>query len=85
MVTIEFRLRKCGDSGARSWAVQVDPRKNDMTNQPKDSSADVNALINSMVKKLEANRELLNKSLSYGRLIWRRKNGKTEIELELKI
>ena len=45
----------------------------------------VDQLIETVVKKLQANRHVLQKSPDYGRLIWRRKKGELEIDLELKI
>ena len=47
--------------------------------------AAVDKLIEALLKKLQSNREVLQKSPDYGRLIWRRKNGEIEIDLELKI
>ena len=47
---------------------------------------EVDELISALVKKLQSNRELLQRSISHGRLVWRvdRKKDKTEIDLELK-
>ena len=50
------------------------------------SSRQVDELIDTICRKLQANREILKRSLSYGRLVWRnRKNGEVEIDLELKL
>jgi hypothetical protein len=50
------------------------------------SSRDVDALIDAICRKLQANREHLKKSLHYGRLVWRiKKNEEVEIDLELKL
>ena len=54
-------------------------------NVSKDREADVDHLIQDIVEKLEANRPVLVKSLRFGRLIWRHKNGKTEVDLEPKL
>ena len=44
-------------------------------------------LINSIVQKLQANREILSRSVNYGRLVWRRnkKDDQMEVDLELKL
>ncbi len=48
--------------------------------------ADINQLIAAVTAKLEANREIIGRSTSYGRLGWRKgKNGSFEIDLELKL
>ena len=50
------------------------------------NNREVDELINTIGKKLQANREILKKSLAYGRLVWRNKrNGEVEIDLELKL
>ncbi len=47
----------------------------------------VDHLINSVVQKLQANREVLSRSVDYGRLVWRRnkKDDQIEVDLELKL
>ena len=47
----------------------------------------VDHLINSVVQKLQANREVLSRSVNYGRLVWRRnkKDDQIEVDLELKL
>jgi len=47
----------------------------------------VEELITSIGKKLNGNREILKKSLNFGRVTWRRdrKNGAIEIDLEPKL
>ena len=47
----------------------------------------VDHLINSVVQKLQANREILSRSVNYGRLVWRRnkKDDQIEVDLELKL
>ncbi len=47
----------------------------------------VDHLINSVVQKLQANRETLSRSVNYGRLVWRRnkKDDQIEVDLELKL
>ena len=47
----------------------------------------VDHLINAIVQKLEANREILLRSVNYGRLGWRRNknNGQIEVDLEPKL
>ena len=43
-------------------------------------------LITAIVSKLEAKRDVLRQSLGYGHLTWRRaKNGKIEIDLDVKL
>ena len=50
------------------------------------NNKEVDALIDTICRKLQANREILKRSLSYGRLVWRHKrNGEVEIDLELKL
>ena len=56
-----------------------------MNDQQRNYDSPVDQLIATVVKKLQANRDVLQKSPNYGRLIWRRKKGELEIELELKI
>ena len=46
----------------------------------------VDELIDIILKKLRANREILERSLHFGRLSWRtRKDGEIEVELEPKL
>ena len=47
----------------------------------------VDHLIDAIVKKLEANRTVLEKSIHYGRISWRlgRKTGKIEVDFEPKL
>ena len=48
-------------------------------------SRDVDDLLALIGKKLQANRGILKKSISYGRLVWRSKrNGEIEVDLELR-
>jgi hypothetical protein len=44
-------------------------------------------LIDVVIKKLEAHQHLLEKSLQYGRLVWRynRRSRRFEVDLELKL
>ena len=53
----------------------------------KDQDKDVEELITAIGKKLVGNREILKKSLNFGRLTWRRdrKNRVIEIDLEPKL
>ena len=47
----------------------------------------VDHLINTIIHKLQANREILSRSVNYGRLVWRRnkKDGQIEVDLEPKL
>ncbi len=47
----------------------------------------VDQLIDSILRKLQANRGILMRSVNYGRLVWRRdkKDGQIEVDLEPKI
>ena len=47
----------------------------------------VDQLIDSIMRKLQANRGILLRSVNYGRLVWRRnkKDGQIEVDLELKL
>ena len=47
----------------------------------------VEHLINTIVQKLQANREILLRSVNYGRLVWRRNksDGQIEVDLEPKL
>lgn len=58
-----------------------------MTNRNSGNIFSVDLLINELVKKLTAHRAVIEKSHSYGRVIWRfnPKNGMVDIELELKL
>lgn len=57
-----------------------------MQDRQSHNDGEVDALIETICRKLQANREILKRSLSYGRLVWRnRKNGEVEIDLELKL
>jgi hypothetical protein len=51
------------------------------------SAATVDHLIEIIVKKIEANRAVLVRSVQHGRLSWRfnKKNGEIEVDLELKL
>jgi hypothetical protein len=50
------------------------------------SEISVDRLIDAIMQKLKANREIVTKSLRHGRLVWRRpKDGEFEIDLELKL
>ncbi len=57
-----------------------------MKNHQSQSGSSVDEVIDAIHKKLVANREVLIRSLAFGRLLWRKKkNGQVEIELELKL
>ena len=47
----------------------------------------VDHLINAIAHKLQANREILLRSVNYGRLVWRRNknNGQIDVDLEPKL
>ena len=57
-----------------------------MDDQDHDRRA-VDNLIDAVIRKLRSNPEMLQKSLNYGRLVWRcdRGRGKIDIKLELNI
>ena len=57
-----------------------------MKNRAHSDAITVDELIVFITQKLLSNRSVLQQSLGYGRLSWRRrKNGQTEIELEPKL
>jgi hypothetical protein len=58
-----------------------------MKEQMSQSAATVDHLIESILKKLQANRSVLVRSVQHGRLSWRlnKKNGEIEVDLELKL
>jgi hypothetical protein len=57
-----------------------------MTDREHSDNREVDALIDTICRKLQANREILKRSLSYGRLVWRdKRNGEVEIDLVLKL
>ena len=47
--------------------------------------AEVERLLESIEEKLRANKDILVRSLRYGRIVWRSKNGVIEVDLEPKI
>ncbi len=53
-----------------------------MTAAIEDGQVDVQRLIESIQRKLEANRAVLLRSKGYGRLIWRQKKEGFEIKLQ---
>ena len=57
---------------------------NDRISQP---TVTVDQLIDAIVKKLEANRAVLGRSIHYGRISWRldRKAGEIEVDFEPKL
>lgn len=58
-----------------------------MKDQSPGNPIGVDYLIESIKRKLEANRSILERSTSFGRLGWRlnKKNGEIEVDLELKL
>ena len=58
-----------------------------MTDQKSGNTCAFDLLVDELVKKLHAHRTAIEKSQSYGRIIWRfnPKNGIFEIQLELKL
>jgi hypothetical protein len=58
-----------------------------MKDQTSQSTTAVDHLIKVIVKKLEANRAVLERSIHHGRLSWRssKKNGEIDVDLELKL
>ena len=58
-----------------------------MRDQPSGGPVNVDSLIEAIKRKLEANRSILERSISFGRLGWRlnKKNGEIEVDLELKL
>ena len=51
-----------------------------------ETGGNVDALIELITRKLRENRPILEKSLRFGRLTWRKKEtGVTEVDLELKL
>lgn len=45
----------------------------------------VDELIRLLTRKLQDNRSMLERSLRFGRLTWRKKNGKTEVDLDTRV
>ena len=58
-----------------------------MKDQSTGNPIGVDHLIDAITKKLQANRQVLGQSLSFGRLGWRfnRKKDEIEVDLELKL
>ena len=58
-----------------------------MKDQAPGNSISVDYLIETIKRKLEANRSTLERSMSFGRLSWRlnKKNGEIEVDLEPKL
>ena len=57
-----------------------------MNPQLPEDDTEVDRLINQLVAKLTANRAVLEKSIGYGRVKWRRgKKGNFEVDLELNL
>lgn len=50
-----------------------------------DETPTVEQLIEAISKKLQANRNVVARSIAYGRVSWRLKNGNVELDVELKI
>ena len=48
-------------------------------------NADVEQLIAAVQAKLESNQEIVGRSIAFGRLTWRQKNGGFEVKLEPQI
>lgn len=49
------------------------------------SRGDTNSLLKAISEKLEANRAEIAKSMAYGHLTWRVKNGHIELSLDLRL
>ena len=49
------------------------------------SEEDVEALIAAIRAKLESNQDVVGRSIAFGRLTWRQKNGGFEVKLEPQI
>ena len=49
------------------------------------SEKDVEALIAAIRTKLESNQDVVGRSIAFGRLTWRQKNGGFEVKLEPQI
>ena len=58
-----------------------------MNNRSRQPAITVDHLIDAIVRKLEANRTVLEKSIHYGRISWRlvKNAGEIEVELEPKL
>ncbi len=46
---------------------------------------EVKRLLSEIAAKLEAHRPEIAKSIAFGRIVWRSKNGRIDISLELKV